>query len=458
GEPPDCRPITHDLPEGPIMTTILTNAQLITMDDALTVHERGWLQLDDHIITALGSGTPPSTPCDETIDCNGDFVMPGMVNTHCHMGMSVLRGLGEDVDDRLYRYILPLERKFVSPEMVRVGSALSAVEMIQGGVTSVADMYYFETEVGQVADQAGLRAIVGQTLADFNAPDHKDFDRGFALVEELVAEFRDHPLVTPSIAPHAPYSTGLKIMERIAEWSAAHPDVPVQMHLAESTLEVNWARDNHGKSTVAVTADAGLVKPNLIAAHCLQLGDADIALMAEHQVCAVTNPRSNGKAGRGIAPVEKMRNAGIPVGIGSDGAMSGNTLDLFSQFAPVSMFAKLLAGSRKPLPAVAIIKMATIEGARALSLNLKTGSLEKGKQADLIRISVAAPRFHPIYDPYSALVFAAMPSDVTDTMVAGRWLMKDRVVQTLDVRKTVADAVAIASAFRGEMARIDAAS
>ncbi|MBJ6987389.1 amidohydrolase [Devosia sp. MC521] len=437
------------------MTTLLTNALIVTMDDALTVHESGWVRVDGDTITAIGSGPAPKVDGAEVIDCNGDIVMPGMVNTHCHMGMSVFRGLGEDVDDRLYRYILPLERTFVSPEMVRIGSAMSALEMIAGGVTTVADMYYFETEVGDVCDQAGLRAIVGQTLADFDPPDHKTFDEGFARVEELVERFAGHKLVTPSIAPHAPYSTGVKTMERIAEWSAAHPDVPVQMHLAESTLEVNWARDTHGKSTVAVTADAGLLKPSLIAAHCLQLDDADIAMMAEHQVCAVTNPRSNGKAGRGIAPVEKMRNAGIPVGIGSDGAMSGNTLDLFSQFAPVSMFAKLLAGSRKPLPALEIIRMATIEGARALSLNLETGSLEVGKQADLIRISLAAPRMHPMYDPYSALVFAAMPSDVTHTMVAGRWLMRDRKVLTLDTAKTVADANQIARQFKTEMARLD---
>lgn len=437
------------------MSVLFTNALVVTMDDALTVHENGWVHVEGTTITALGPGTPPNVPGAEIIDCGGDIVMPGMVNAHCHMGMSVFRGLGEDVDDRLYRYILPLERKFVSAEMVRVGSAMSALEMIQCGVTTVADMYYFETEVGDVCDKAGLRAIVGQTLADFDPPDHRNFDEGFARVEELVDRYAGHPLVTPSIAPHAPYSTGRDTMARIAHWSADHPDVPVQMHLAESSLEVKWAQDTHGKSTVAVTAEAGLLKPNLICAHCLQLDDADIRMMSEHQVCVVTNPRSNGKAGRGIAPVEKMRNAGLPVGIGSDGAMSGNTLDLFSQFAPVSMFAKLLAGSRKPLPAVDVIRMATIEGARALSLNLKTGSLEKGKQADIIRVSLAAPRFHPIYDPYSALVFAAMPSDVSDTMVAGRWLMRERKVQTLDVGKTVADANQIARQFKAEMDRID---
>jgi len=403
----------------------------------------------------LGGGPAPDIAGAEILDCDDDIVMPGMVNAHCHMAMSLFRGLGEDVDDRLYRYILPLERTFVSPEMVRAGSALSALEMIQGGVTTVADMYYFETEVGDVCAEAGLRAIVGQTLADFSPPDHRDFDEGFARVEDLVDRFAGHPLVTPSIAPHAPYSTGLKTMARIAEWSDAHPNVPVQIHLAESTLEVKWAQETHGKSSVAVTQESGLLKPNLICAHCLQLDDDDILMMSVEQVCVVTNPRSNGKAGRGISPVEKLRNAGLPRGIGSDGAMSGNTLDLFSQFAPVSMFAKLLAGSRRPLPAVEVIQMATIEGARALSLNLKTGSLEPGKQADLIRVSTKSSRMQPMYDPYSALVFAAMPTDVTHTMVAGRWLMRNRQVQTLEPARIMSDANQIARQFKGEMARLD---
>ena len=437
------------------MTTLFVNAWVLTLDDAMSEHNPGWLQVDGTTITALGSGEPPFIAGAEIVDCGGDIVMPGMVNTHCHMGMAVFRGLGEDVDDRLYRYILPLERKFVSPEMVRVGSALSALEMIQGGVTTVADMYYFEQEVGRVAAASGLRAIVGQTLADFQPPDHRDWDEGFALVEALVDEFGGHPLVTASIAPHAPYSTGRATMERVAQWSADHPDIPVQMHLGESDLEVRWAQENHGCSTVEVTRQAGLLKPNLICAHCLQLDHADITLMAEAQVCVATNPRSNGKAGRGIAPVEALRNAGLPVGLGSDGAMSGNTLDLFAQFAPVSMFAKLLGKSRRPLPARDVVQMATIEGARVLGLNLQTGSLEPGKQADLIRISLAAPRLHPIYDPYSALVFAAMPGDVLDTMVAGRWLMRDRQVQTLEPKKALRDALQIADQFKAEMVLLD---
>ena len=440
------------------MSTLLTNAWLLTIDAAMSAHPSGWVHVDGDAIKAVGAGAPPVISGAEIIDCGGDIVMPGMVNTHCHMGMSVFRGLAEDVDDRLYHYILPLERKFVSAEMVRVGSALSALEMIEAGVTTVADMYYFETEVGNVVAQAGLRGIVGQTLADFDAPDHKSLDEGFALVEQLVDAFAGHALVTPSIAPHAPYSTGLKVMEHIAAWSEAHPDVPVQMHLAESQLEVDWARDNHGTSTVEVVRRSGLLKRGLICAHCLHLSDDDIAHMAHAGVCVATNPRSNGKAGRGIARVEAIRAAGIPVGIGTDGPMSGNTLDLFAQFAPVSMFAKLLAGSRKPLPAREVVRMATIEGARVLGLDGKTGSIEPGKQADLIRISLGASRLHPIYDPYSMLVFAAGPSDVTDVMVAGRWLKRGGAVQTLEPRKVLRDAMQIAQAFQAEMTRIDGAS
>jgi 5-methylthioadenosine/S-adenosylhomocysteine deaminase len=437
------------------MSTLFTNAWVLTVDAAMTEHSTGWVHVEGSTIKAMGAGPAPALAGAEIIDCDGDIIMPGMVNTHCHMGMSVFRGLAEDVDDRLYRYILPLERKFVTAEMVRIGSALSALEMIEGGVTSVADMYYFETEVGKVAAEAGLRAIVGQTLADFNAPDHADFEQGFARVEALVDAFAGHPLITPSIAPHAPYSTGLAVMERIAQWADAHPHVPVQIHLAESQLEVDWAQENHQASSVSVVRQSGLLRPGLIAAHCLHLSDADIALMAEAAVGVATNPRSNGKAGRGIARIEALRLAGIPVGIGTDGPMSGNTLDLFAQFAPVSMFAKLLAGSRKPLPARDVIRMATIEGARVLGLAAHAGSIEPGKQADLIRISLSAARLQPIYDPYSMLVFAAGPTDVTDVMVAGRWLKRAGVAQTLEPKKILRDAMQIASAFKAEMIRID---
>lgn len=436
------------------MMITLTNARILTMDEGLREYGKGWIRIEGDRIAALGDGLPPEGP-GETVDMGGDLVMPGMVNSHCHMTMTLFRGLGEDVDDRLFRYVLPLERKCITPRTVEIGSRLAALELIRGGVTTVADMYYFEAVVGRVIADSGMRGVVGQTLADFDTPDHKTFDEGFALTEELVDTFAGHPRVTASIAPHAPYSTDIPVMARVADWSAAHPDVPVQLHMAEMVSENEWAEKAYGLRPVQVVDKAGLLKPGLIAAHCLFVTDDDMDRMAEQQVRVAHNARSNAKAGRGIAPVEAMRRRGIPVGIATDGPMSGNTLDLFSQFAPVSMFQKLLGNSRKPMPAAEVVRMATLEGAKVLGMDKEMGSLEPGKQADLIRISLADPRVQPVYDIYSTLVFAAMPSDVRDVMVAGNWLMRGRLVETLESDKVVADALQVAAEFTARIEEID---
>lgn len=439
------------------MTIRIKNALLLPCTADMPVIEAGHVLIEDDTIVSAGAGSGSDTPSAEVIDAGGDIVMPGMVNPHAHLPMTLFRGLGEDVDGRLFRYVLPMERKFVSPRMVRVGTALAAWETIRAGVTTVADMYYHETEIGAVLDEAGLRGVVGQTIADFDPPDHASIDEGFALTEELADRFANHPRITPSIAPHAPYSTDIPVMQRVAQWAADHPGVPVQLHLAEMGSEMDWAERTHGCRPVEVVDRAGLLIEGLIAAHCLHVNEAEIERLAAAGVHVAHNARSNAKAGRGIAPVEAMRAAGIPVGIATDGPMSGNTLDLFAQFGPVSMFAKLLGHSRKPMPAVDVIKMATSEGARVLGLDGRIGTLEPGKQADLIRIAVDTPRLQPIFDPYATLVFAAQPEDVTDVMVAGDWLMRDRAILTLERKKVLRDAGQIAMEFKAEMARIDGA-
>ena len=438
------------------MTTLIQNAMVLPCTPGMPVIERGYVAVDGTVISAVDDGDPPDFPGAEVIDAGGDIVMPGMVNPHCHIPMTLFRGLGEDVDDRLFRYVLPMERKFVSPEMVRIGTALGAWESIAGGVTTIADMYYFEAEVGRVLDAAGLRGVVGQTLANFDPPDHGSMDEGFALVDELADEFADNPRIRASIAPHAPYSTDIPVMERVARYATDHPDVPVQLHLAEMNTEMDWAEKTHGCRPVEVVDRAGLLIDGLIAAHCLYLNEPEIARLAEAGVRVAHNARSNAKAGRGIAPIEALRAAGVPVGIATDGPMSGNTLDLFSQFGPVSMFAKLRGQSRKPMPANDVIAMATREGAKVLGMEDEIGTLEVGKAADLIRISTAAPRMQPIYDVYATLVFATMPDDVQDVMVAGQWLMRDREVLTLERAKVLRDTGQIAAEFKAEMAAIDA--
>lgn len=433
---------------------VLANARILTIDGQMTEFDRGWIALTGDKIAALGAGDAPAG-LGPVIDMGGDLIMPGMVNPHCHMPMTLFRGLGEDVDDRLFRYILPLERALVTAEVVEIGARLAALELIRGGVTTVADMYYFEDRIGEVLDQSGLRGVVGQTLANFAAPDHATFDEGFARLDALADLYSDHPRITASAAPHAPYSTGFEVMKRVADWSADHPDLPIQMHLAETEAELAWAQDTHGCTTIEIADRAGLLTPALVAAHVMYPTETDMDLLAERGVQVAYNARSNGKAGRGIAPITALRDRGIKVGIATDGPMSGNTLDLFSQFAPAAMFQKIAGHSRGILPCTDIIRMATIEGAATLGMADRIGSLEVGKQADLIRISLADPRLHPIYDIYSMLTFATLPSDVRATMVAGQWLMQDRETLTLEADKTLTDALQIARQFKARIVEID---
>jgi len=442
------------------MRTLLQNVRLLTMNEEFEEHFLGWIVVEDRLISAIGEGAAPSIyhTVDEVIDVNGDLIMPGMINTHCHMPMTLFRGLGEDVDDRLFRYILPMEREAITPDVVRVGSNLAALEMMVGGVTTVADMYWFEQEVGRALDKAGMRGIVGQSLADFNPPDQKSFDEGFGLVDDLRDEFKDNDRITASIAPHAPYSTGPKIMERVAQYVAEYPDVKIQMHLAEMKSELEWCETNHKMRPVKLADKSGILRPGAIMAHCLELNSAEIEVLAEREIAVAHNPRSNAKAGRGIAPVEAMRKSGVPVGLASDGPMSGNTLDIFAQLAPASMFAKLLGQSRACLPARDVIQMATIEGAKVLGLDDKIGSIEEGKSADLIRVSLDAPRLNPIYDIYAALVFSASANDISDVMIDGQWVVRDRRSQTLEQEKILSDARQVATEFKRKVIQIDATS
>lgn len=442
------------------MRTLIHNARVLTMNPALDEFEKGWIAIADKEIQGLGRGSTHDAfeQFDEVRDAGGDLIMPGMVNTHCHMSMTMFRGLGEDVDDRLFRYILPLEREAVTPEVVRIGAKLAATEMILGGVTTTTDMYYFEQEVGRVIDASGMRGIVGQSLADFGAPDHTSFDEGFALMDELREEFREHDRVIASIAPHAPYSTGPSIMERVATYAADNSDVRVQMHLAEMKSEIKWCAENHNCRPVALADKAGLLQPGAIMAHCLELLPDEIEILARRGVGVAHNARSNAKAGRGIAPIEALRNSGVPVGLATDGPMSGNTLDIFAQMAPASMFAKLLGGSRKCLPARDVIAMATIEGARVLGLEGMIGSLVSGKKADIIQVSLQEPRMNPIYDIYATLVFSANAADVRNVMIDGKWVAKDREVITIETPKALSDANQIATLFKQKIALIDTGS
>lgn len=417
------------------MFSLIKNARILTMNEHLDEYEIGWVLIEGNHISALGSGSYVGDSRDITheVDASGKLLMPGMINTHTHMAMSLFRGLGEDLDNRLEKYIFPLERDLMNPEMVRCGTELAAAEMLLGGVTTLADMYYFESEVGRVIDRSGLRAIVGQTLGNHAAPDHKDIEEGFARVDELRDMFAGHERITPSIAPHAPYTTGAAILERVAQYGHDNPDVFIQMHLAEMKSEMEWSAREYDCRPIELAHRTGILQPGSIFAHCLEALPHEIELLAQSGCGVAHNPRANAKAGRGIAPVEPMQQAGIAVGLGTDGPMSSNTLDIFSAMAPASMFAKLRGHTRKAMPAKKILQMATIDGARALGLSDQTGSVEVGKAADLILLDLAAPRITPLHDIYAATVFSMLPTDVSDVMIDGSWCVRNRELQTLDL-------------------------
>ncbi len=427
-------------------TMLLTNGIIVTVDDAMTVHWPGYVAAKNGVITEIGEGDPPAHSGD-VIDLDGDILMPGMVNTHCHLAMALFRGLGDDEPDRLKRYIFPLEKRFVSPEMVYVGSLLAGLELAEGGVTTVADMYYFEAQAGRALETLGLRGVVGQTIVDFAAPDAPTTDDGFAQFERLAADFRDHPTITASIAPHAPYTTGLDILRRV-DAASRSADLPVQIHVSEMDYEADWVRDHCGGSPVDLLDQSGLLRPGVIAAHCLWVDDRDITNLARGGVAVAHNAGANVKGGRGIAPVLDMVAAGVTVGLGSDGPMSGNTIDLFAQMSQVAKLQKLRARDRTVMPAIDVVRLATIGGAKALGLDDRIGSLEPGKRADIVRISRSAARLHPLHDPYAALVYAALPSDVSDVMVDGRFIVREGRITAIDRASLLAEADAYADRMR----------
>jgi cytosine/adenosine deaminase-related metal-dependent hydrolase len=310
-------------------------------------------------------------------------------------------------------------------------------------------MYYFEDEVARATQQAGLRAVLGQTILNFPAPDSPEPYGGLALAKKFIAEHRGDPLITPAFAPHAPYTVDAAHLRLIAEASAAL-DAPVMIHLAEMTEEMTSLRKDHNMTPVEYLDSLGLLNRRLLAAHCIFVTDSDIALLKARDAGVAHAMVANIKSAKGVAPALKMFNDGLRVGLATDGPMSGNTLDIVGQLGYVAKVHKLDRKDRNVMPAAAVVEMATLGGARALHLEDKIGSLEPGKLADLVIVDTDSTAMLPLYDVYSALVYAASPRDIRTTIVHGRILMEDRVVKTLD-------APAIKAQMRVLSARINAA-
>jgi cytosine/adenosine deaminase-related metal-dependent hydrolase len=424
----------RSLDSKPLADLIVTHAYVVTMNGSKDIYENGAVVVKGGRIVAVGPASVPANYlATRTIDAAGDILMPGMINAHTHVSMTVFRGLADDVPDRLQRFIFPLEHKLVDREIVYWGALHGMVEMIQGGVTTMADMYYFEDEVARAAQKIGMRGIFGETVLNAPAPDSKEPYGGIAYGQKFIQQFHGNPLVTPAFAPHAPYTVDAEHL-RIIQKDADAQDVPVLMHVAEMPDEVTNIRKNFNKTPVEYLDSIGLLSKRLVAAHCIFINDSDIALLKARDVGVAHNMAANIKSAKGVAPAWKMFNDGVRVGLGTDGPMSGNTLDIIGQLGYVAKVQKLVNRDRNVMPAIDVVEMATMGGARALHMEDRIGSLESGKLADMIVLDRDSTTMTPFYDVYSTLVYAVSAHDVKTTIIEGRVIMENRKISTVDGR------------------------
>jgi len=416
---------------------LLTNALVVTMDERFLLHASGSLAISGNTILAVGD-IAADFDAAETVDCRGRIVMPGLVNAHTHAPMTLVRGLADDLrlDVWLMGYMMPVEREFVRPEFVALGTRLACAEMIRSGTTCFADMYYFEDAVAEATASAGLRALCAETVLKFPTPDAASFEDALASARAFIEKWKGHPLIVPSVAPHAPYTCTAEIFRSCAEL-ASEFDVPLHTHLAETALEVERSRKEHGMPVIPWLKKQRLFDARVLAAHCVHVDEGEIRALHDAHAGVAHNPTSNLKLGSGVAPVAKMIELGVNVGIGTDGAASNNDLDMFEEMRLAALVAKGISGDPTAIPARTALAMATRLGARAMHLGDITGSLEPGKRADLIVVDLdrvhSTPRFER--DPaaiYSQVVYGAKSTDVVDVMCDGRWIMRDRRLLTLD--------------------------
>jgi 5-methylthioadenosine/S-adenosylhomocysteine deaminase len=417
------------------VSLIITGAIVVTMDADRRVLTGGAVAVDGADIVAVDTAANVASRfrSADTIDAAGTIALPGLINTHTHAPMVLYRGLADDLAlaEWLNDFIFPAEAKTVSPEFVRAGARLAALEMIQSGTTTFADMYYFEEEIARETKKAGLRGVLGQTIIQFPVADAKTPADGLARAEAFLEEFTGDPIITPAVAPHAMYTLDGPTL-RAARDLARRYDAPTLIHLAETRDEVQTAQERFKSSPVAYLDDLGFLGPGVLAAHAVWVSDADLAVLKARGVGLSHNPESNMKLASGTAPVPAYLRADLPIGLGTDGAASNNDLDMFEAMRTASLLHKLQTNDPRAVSARAALEMATIRGARALGMEGAIGSLQPGKRADIIVVDVSKARHTPMYDPVSHLVYVVKGSDVRSTVVNGRVLMRDGTVTTLD--------------------------
>lgn len=416
------------------------NGLLLTMDKENRVIQNGFLGILEDEIVYIGK-EPEDFFSDEIIDANGGIVLPGLINAHTHVPMSLFRGLAEDIPLKqwLEDYIFPIEKR-LNPELVYTGSLLSCAEMIMSGTTTFCDMYCFEDEVAKAAKKAGMRCLISEGLFDFPSPNYGDnIEDGYNYTQWLIEKWKDDPLINVAVGPHTPYTCSEEVLRKSKEIAEAY-GVPIIIHLAETELEVQEIRKRHRKTPTEYLHDLRILGPNLIAAHCVHLSKGDLELLKNSDTKVVHNPECNMKLASGISPVPEMLNMGICVALGTDGSASNNNLDLFQEMDTASKLHKISKMDPSVMDAVTVVKMATIYGAKALGMEKLIGSLEVGKKADVIILNTNTPHMIPLYNPFYGIVYSATGADVVCSIINGKVVMKEKRLVTLDIEEVIKDA------------------
>ncbi len=423
---------------------IITGGTVVTMDGKRTVYDDGAIVVKADTIVAVGprADLEAKYQASQTIEAKGKLVLPGFINGHTHVPMTLFRGLHDDVtlNDWLYKYIFPAEAKNVNEEFVRWGTRLAAAEQIRSGVTTFADMYYFEDAVAEETKAAGMRGVLGETFIDFPAPDNKNEAQTLAYTEKFLKKWQGDPLIQAAVAPHSIYTCSQKTLQNSAALARKY-HAPILIHVAEMKKEWEDSQKQNGMSPVQYLDKIGVLGPDLVAAHCIYVDQADQRTLAQRQVGCVHNPSSNMMLASGVSPVAELRSSGVAVGLGTDGpAGSNNDLDLMEEMDLAAKLAKIAKMDPLALNAKAVVEMATIDGAKALHMEKEIGSLEPGKKADLILINLDEPNAVPMYDIYAQLAYALKASDVETVIVGGRAVMRNRKVLTVKEEEVMAKA------------------
>ncbi len=423
---------------------LVSGGTIVTMDGQRRILEDSAIAVRGDAILALGPRAEIESKyvAPQTISAKGKLVLPGFINGHTHVPMTLFRGLHDDVtlDEWLRKYIFPAEAKNVTEEFVRWGARLAAAEQIRGGVTTFADMYYFEDAVAEETKAAGMRGVLGETFIDFPAPDNKSNAAMLEYTEKFLKKWQNDPLIHAAPAPHSIYTCSQKTLQDAAALARKY-NAPILIHVAEMKKELDDSRAHNGTTPVQYLDKIGILGPDVVAAHCIFVDETDRKILAQRKVGCVHNPSSNMMLASGVSPVPEMRAAGVAVGLGTDGpAGSNNDLNLMEEMDLAAKLAKITKSDPLALGARAVVEMATIDGARALHMEKEIGSLEVGKKADLILIGLDAPNAVPMYDVYAQLAYALKGSDVETVVIGGRVVMRDKKVLTVDEAAVIAKA------------------